>query len=265
MKNLFTISEFARLRNVNINSLLYYEKLGLLTPAYVNPNTKYRYYSPEQLQLLDRILVAIELGIPLKQLHTYENQDGFVLNKEMMEDAKKIAQEKIKKIQSGLSAIEYGLQHMQENEEYAGRQGVYTRRINARTFVTLNISDHFTDIRNISRSVTELFHTAQKQELLPVLPGGLFLQFKENILQVSIYIEILSPTVDSNIVSLAEGVFSCLQINRKAPGMDTVELIKNTFDTDKNIFLISNMLCEKYEFGSSPTELQVISENCISR
>jgi len=30
MKNYFTISEFAKLRNININSLRYYEKLGLL-------------------------------------------------------------------------------------------------------------------------------------------------------------------------------------------------------------------------------------------
>lgn len=32
MKKYFTISEFAKLRNININSLRYYEKIGVLKP-----------------------------------------------------------------------------------------------------------------------------------------------------------------------------------------------------------------------------------------
>ena len=68
MSNYLKISEFAKLRNVNINSLLYYEKIGVLRPAYVDPHSKYRYYSPEQLIILDTILLAINLGIPLKNL-----------------------------------------------------------------------------------------------------------------------------------------------------------------------------------------------------
>ena len=35
MKNYYTISEFAKLRDININSLRYYEKLGLLKPVII--------------------------------------------------------------------------------------------------------------------------------------------------------------------------------------------------------------------------------------
>ena len=41
MKKFFTISEFAKLRNFNINSLRYYEKIGLLKPVYVAPETNF--------------------------------------------------------------------------------------------------------------------------------------------------------------------------------------------------------------------------------
>lgn len=44
MKKYFTISEFAKLRNININSLRYYEKIGVLRPCFVDENTGYRYY-----------------------------------------------------------------------------------------------------------------------------------------------------------------------------------------------------------------------------
>ena len=36
MKNYFTISEFAKLRDININSLRYYEKIGILKPAKID-------------------------------------------------------------------------------------------------------------------------------------------------------------------------------------------------------------------------------------
>lgn len=39
MRKYLTISEFAELRNVNINSLRYYEKLKILLPAWVDPQT----------------------------------------------------------------------------------------------------------------------------------------------------------------------------------------------------------------------------------
>ena len=71
MKNYFTISEFAKLRNININSLRYYEKLGLLKPAIVDEKTGYRYYSAEQVSLLNKIILCIQLGIPLKEMMTF--------------------------------------------------------------------------------------------------------------------------------------------------------------------------------------------------
>ena len=55
MKDHLTISRFARLRGIDINSLRYYERLGILTPAYTDPQTRYRYYTAEQQSVLDVI------------------------------------------------------------------------------------------------------------------------------------------------------------------------------------------------------------------
>lgn len=83
MKHYLTISEFASLRNVNINSIRYYARQKLLLPAWVDPQTKDRYYLPEQLGVLDAIQLCIRLGIPLKELKGYidpkgKNGDGLV-------------------------------------------------------------------------------------------------------------------------------------------------------------------------------------------
>ena len=69
MKNeLLSIGEAAKLKQVSVKSLRYYETIGILKPAYVDPSSGYRYYSPNQMIDLDVILTCIELGIPLKSL-----------------------------------------------------------------------------------------------------------------------------------------------------------------------------------------------------
>jgi DNA-binding transcriptional MerR regulator len=45
MKNLLPIGRFSQLTRLTIKALRLYDELGLLRPAYVDPDTAYRYYS----------------------------------------------------------------------------------------------------------------------------------------------------------------------------------------------------------------------------
>lgn len=103
----FTISEFGKLRNVNINSLRYYEKIGILKPDHVDPQTGYRYYSPDQLPILDVILLCLDFGMPLKELKAYITDDQFINNTKLFEIGAEIAQERLHNAQMELNKIEY--------------------------------------------------------------------------------------------------------------------------------------------------------------
>lgn len=70
-KNLLSIGELSKITRVHIKSLRYYDSLGILTPAFVDPDSGYRYYSFEQKALVDAIQFCVELGIPLKQFHEF--------------------------------------------------------------------------------------------------------------------------------------------------------------------------------------------------
>ena len=79
MRNsLLSIGEAAKLKNVSIKALRYYEKLGIFNPAYIDPQSGYRYYSPAQLFDLDVILTCGELGIPLKHILDYQTDQGTI-------------------------------------------------------------------------------------------------------------------------------------------------------------------------------------------
>ena len=65
---MFRIGEFSQITRVTVDTLRYYDALGLLKPAKVDPFTGYRYYSARQLMSLNRILVLKEVGFSLDVL-----------------------------------------------------------------------------------------------------------------------------------------------------------------------------------------------------
>ncbi|WP_376796293.1 MerR family transcriptional regulator [Thermogemmatispora sp.] len=62
------ISDFARLGQVSMRTLRYYDEIGLLKPVQVDTLTGYRYYAVEQLTRLHRILDLKEMGFELAQI-----------------------------------------------------------------------------------------------------------------------------------------------------------------------------------------------------
>lgn len=62
------IGEFAQLSQVTVKALHHYDEVGLLHPAHVDPHTKYRYYTVEQLPRIHRIMALRELGLSLEQI-----------------------------------------------------------------------------------------------------------------------------------------------------------------------------------------------------
>ena len=62
------IGNFARISQVSVKTLRYYDEIGLLRPAHIDPFTGYRFYTIEQLPRLNRILALKELGFSLEQI-----------------------------------------------------------------------------------------------------------------------------------------------------------------------------------------------------
>ncbi|WP_121642858.1 MerR family transcriptional regulator [Bacillus vallismortis] len=64
----YSIGEVSKLANVSIKALRYYDKIDLFKPAYVDPDTSYRYYSDSQLYHLDLIKSLKYIGTPLEEM-----------------------------------------------------------------------------------------------------------------------------------------------------------------------------------------------------
>jgi len=70
MKSEITISELAKLMNVSVHQIRYFEEKGVLPPAYTDDN-QYRMYGIDQVYRLAHILMLRKLGLPVQTVKEY--------------------------------------------------------------------------------------------------------------------------------------------------------------------------------------------------
>ncbi len=261
MKNYFLISEFAKLRDININSLRYYEKLGLLKPAYVDEKTNYRYYAPEQISVLNKIILCVQLGIPLKEMVKYIDKDGNLQSQKLLEQGKIVAQKRIEEMQNNLNYIESSLKSIEANKKFADEKGVYTRRIEERNVIVTGYFDRRLEIKEMVSAVAEIYKIAQKNDFFPVLPAGQILEMDEiGEMRYRCFLEILNHKKDHpKVLTIPAGEYSCMQVEL-TPELNLMELINTNWGCDeRKVLILDNVMLEKYSFETRPSELQKVN------
>lgn len=260
IKRYFMIKEFAKLRNVHINSLLYYEKLGLLKPAYINPQTNYRYFKAEQLLVLDAIIMCIELGIPLKEMKDYIDGDGNLKFQELLDYGQKLAMKRMEEIQTNLMMIERSMNLVRDYKERDGKTGVYTRALEKRNIIISDFFDVPGDVYVVETATKSLYEKAQEYGFTPLLPTGIILHYiDENKIKFCVFLEIISNLKEhSQTMILPAGEFPCVKAEI-SPSSKLVAEVSKYWEWEKDMtIVIQNMYSEKYNFGSKPSEFQKI-------
>lgn len=104
---LLSIGTLSKFTGVHIKSLRYYDEIGILPPAYVDPNTGYRYYSFSQVRVVDAIQLCVELDIPLKQFPEFTgSQYQQIYYTRLLAKGTQLAREKIRSIQERLDFLQ---------------------------------------------------------------------------------------------------------------------------------------------------------------
>lgn len=225
-------------------------------PEHVDAETGYRYYSPDQLPMLDVILLWLDFRMPLKELKSYISDDNFINNSQLFEFGKQIAQERLHSAQMELNKIEYTQRFIQSNLRYSESKGEYQREIPERTLVTMEYAGALTDIRKIEMTSARLYSYAQKKQLSPVFPAGLLVQKEQDKLQTRVFLKIMDKsTEDSYAMTLPAGTFLCHKIEM-TPEMDLPATIENIYGTYQKVVL-ANILLDKFQIGTKKSELQM--------
>lgn len=68
------IGEFAKLFNVTIKTIRFYEEKELLQPCYIDKYSGYRYYNEENIKQMNEILYLKKLGFSLEEIKKYDEK-----------------------------------------------------------------------------------------------------------------------------------------------------------------------------------------------
>lgn len=112
------IGDFSNLAHVSVKTLHHYDELGLLKPVHIDRFSGYRYYSLQQLTILNRILALKDLGLSLEQVaqllgdkHISTAEMRGMLRLKRMELAARVDEE-----QAPLLRVEQRLRQLEEQD-----------------------------------------------------------------------------------------------------------------------------------------------------
>lgn len=116
MSTHYHVGEFAELCGVSAKTLRFYDEVGVLRPASVDPRTGYRQYWPQQLEQMASILTLRNLGVPLAQVRDFIANGGASADrrailsnlKRKIEDSVETATQSLNWINAALDELDKG-------------------------------------------------------------------------------------------------------------------------------------------------------------
>lgn len=248
-KKYLTIGEVAKIKGVSVKSLRYYEKVGILRPAYVNSETGYRYYLRSQLAVVDFIILFIEMGIPLSDFDKYKDESGKVELNAILSDAERLAERKLKEITENLSKMAIIRQGYEVYKEY-NSSSQYTRYLSERRVFLLELGVSVLQTESVLGRITQAYFDAME--------AGLSVSYSCGILRCSdgkiyVYVGVVGDNTD-NTVKLPAGEYDCCIVSSTEESTDYLQNTEGTIVTE---YLLTDLTSE----GEMPIEIRILCDN----
>lgn len=100
MSERYRIGEIAKIKRIDAQTLRYYDRMGILSPAIIDEENGYRYYTQDQFVEVDRIKFYKTLGLSLEEIKEFKKIDNIEEALKTLEIQKKNCEEKISKMEA---------------------------------------------------------------------------------------------------------------------------------------------------------------------
>jgi len=246
-ENLISIGEMAKLTGAGVQALRHYEKLSLLKPIYIHPNSGYRYYSVQQVYLVAIIMLCVELDIPLKDLPKFTIDDTMDFAR-FLKTGKEVAHKKIKNLNRGLRIIE----NMEKKVQLADdkmKGDIWTETIPERYLKIFSCGRKFKEIDTLAiyREFADFLNASDDHDLSEY---GFMYIHNDSLKMYYAFVEIDALEADKSTLVIPASVYYCKQseYSRIESVIDVFKplLVENdsfiAFETDilKSRYSISN-------------------------
>ena len=146
----YSSGEFARMAQVSVRTIRFYDKQNILNPSYVTPAGA-RFYTDSDFVKLQQILLLKYLGFSLDEIRTMtiDNTDyHFLLNS--LSTQKKLIADKLEQMQLVEDAIDNTIAELQNNQEIDWRQMLHLIHL---TSMEKSLKSQYENANNISARI----------------------------------------------------------------------------------------------------------------
>ncbi len=208
MSEYLTIGELAKTNSVSVKALRYYEKIGILKSAYINPHNGYRYYTPKQSLIVSFIITFLELNIPLKNFKNYIHDDTLDTDK-LLFDSSALLNQELQRLQFIKNKITNISRHIQESSDCL-KQRKYQKYFSQRYFVITPAKSNILFNKDYIHKINELYKDIEEKNLIPLYQNGIIYMKENNKITSYIFVEVEQPLQKFNhIISIPKGLFDC--------------------------------------------------------
>ncbi|MGE7591837.1 MerR family transcriptional regulator [Peribacillus frigoritolerans] len=156
MQNKLSIGEMAKLRGVTVDTLRHYDKIGLLKPFHIDPETGYRYYSISQYEVLGTIKELRSIGFSLEEIKQFLTDRNVKKSVQSLQKSMANIQEEIKKLQGIHNILMTRLYNIEHFTNSYRNSDIVIKQFEEREYIQLDRSVAWTDTENLYFGYLEL-------------------------------------------------------------------------------------------------------------
>lgn len=264
-KNLFSIGEVSKIKDITIKTLRYYHKIGILTPKVIDENTGYRYYSIDQFVYIDIIKGFRQLGTSIAELQEILKDCDMDKLLNFLDAKRKEAEENIKNIKIVINNIDTLTTGIRLSRNLINTNEIKTNFFEERKIIIVPCKE-VGDLKELLY-YSDLDKEIKQNNLIPTLERGIIykLNSSNNIESMYAFNGIESNidlTSNSNIYSLPKGNY--LTLIYSSDNMDYCESLMMNYLKEHNLkakqWLEVELFNNIFETGNYNYQIQVLIE-----
>jgi len=262
MKKHLSIGEVSKLSGVSIRCLRYYDELGILKPVYINPETKYRFYSIEQLTTLPETKACTELDIPLKHFEEYKTKEGTVDLYKLVQTGELLAHQKIAHLEQIILKLKSLSEYLATIQKIRQVETPFYRQINKRSLV---VSPFYGDISNEYdriKSLTELYEKMKVHGITVLYQQGFLFKCKDGKRGIPYsFLEVVNVSeLDYDTIEIPSGKYQCEVFSFENIEQVYTKMLDNNISSEPSLVLFVDYLDDTQ---SRYIEIQKTPLKCI--
>ena len=265
MEKYFKIGEVAETKGFSIQVLRYFDKIGLVKPQYVDPDTNYRYYSNTQFYKLEIIKYLKSLDVSNEELLNLCKNNDIDEWDTFFEELSKRARHKIDTLYRSIAQIDNMRNRIRYLKNANEHEGIYYQYFDARYVIEMDCHTLPVEDETI-RGFTSLYKDVAKHSLNNLFQSGAILTYDDSLKKLNykkIYVEVSNcPEFDQvpNRRVIPAGLYIC--INNCI--QDTEQKAEILLDYLRKSGISPNLIVEEYiytdfiEYNNPHLALQIL-------